>query len=100
MHLLKALARRILLPAVIAVTATVVRNLQQERPSELLSQVESLAWLAAAVLVTWAPLPLVERTTRGIQPPWQVPARLLMAIVVVAAAWVPFILLLGALHVI
>jgi hypothetical protein len=100
MHLLKALARRILLPAAIGLGGVVFHNLQQGKPSELLENLEAFAWLGVAVLITWAPLPLIEKATRNIQPPWQSPAKVLVAVVVVAAAWAPFILLLGALHVI
>lgn len=100
MHLLLALARKILLPPLVVMTLVAAYRLSQGHPVELLDSLEGLGYLTIFILALWAPLPLIQRVSARVPVRWQSPVRLVLGIVAASITCGLLILLLGKLGVI
>lgn len=100
MHLLLALARRLLLPAVVGTAAALAYHSAKGESADVSGTLESLGYFALCVVGTWAPLPLVQHLARKAPLMWQSPVRLVGGVAAVACVWAGLIVLFGALHVI
>jgi hypothetical protein len=95
MNLLLVLARKILLPACIVLGATAIYSSTQGQAVDYSNITETIGYLSLFVVATWVPLPLVQRISNKMKPPWQTPIRLITAIIFVAIVWIVLLFILS-----